>query len=69
MRGAISSIVTVHPGDFIFADLDGVLIIPREIVIEVLEKTEKMVDTENQARAEFSTTDDPVAVYHKYGKL
>lgn len=69
MRGAISSIVTVHPGDFVFADLDGVLVIPREAVIEVLEKTEYMTEIENQARAEFSTTDDPVAVYRKYGKL
>ncbi|NJL92736.1 MAG: RraA family protein [Anaerolineae bacterium] len=69
LRGAISSVVTVYPGDFVFADLDGVLIIPRALVEEVLEKTEKVVHQENQARAEFTTTDDIVAVYRKYGRL
>lgn len=69
MRGAISSIVTVYPGDFLFADLDGVIVVPRDSVIEVLEKTEKLIKTENQARAEFETADDVVAVYKKYGRL
>lgn len=41
--------VTIHDGDLVFGDVDGVLIIPREVVEEVLEKAlakaagEKMV--------------------------
>lgn len=69
LRGALSSVVIVNPGDFVFGDLDGVLIIPRSIVIDVLEKAEKVVSVEDQARQEFATTDDPIAVYQKYGKL
>lgn len=69
LRGALSSIVIVHPGDFLFGDLDGVVVIPRELVIEILESTEEIIQVENQAREEFQASDDPVAVYKKYGKL
>lgn len=70
LRGALSSVVTVYPGDFIFGDLDGVLIIPHDAVVEVLRKTEELVATENRARADFLAPGaDPVAVYRKYGKL
>ena len=30
--------VTIHPGDYIFGDIDGVAVIPAAIVDEVLEK-------------------------------
>lgn len=30
--------VAVHPGDLIFGDLDGVLVIPKELEAEVIEK-------------------------------
>lgn len=69
LRGALSSIVIVHPGDFLFGDLDGVVVIPRDVVVEVLVKTEELVRVENQAREEFKSADDVVAVYRKYGKL
>jgi regulator of RNase E activity RraA len=70
LRGAISSIVIVNPGDFIFGDLDGVVVIPHDAIIEVLERSEKFVDTEGKERAEFFTPGaDPIAVYRKYGRL
>lgn len=69
LRGALSSIVKVYPGDFLFGDLDGVVVIPREHVVKVLEETERLVRIENQARAEFASGADPVEIYKKYGKL
>ena len=69
LRGQLSSAVQVNPGDFIFGDIDGVLVIPHDAVIEVLRKTEELADHESQARAEFALGADPVAVYKKYGKL
>jgi regulator of RNase E activity RraA len=69
LRGVINSTVTVHPGDFIFGDLDGVLVIPHDAVVEVLRKTEELVETENHARADFASGADPVEVYKKYGRL
>ncbi|WP_158607001.1 RraA family protein [Paenibacillus ginsengarvi] len=69
LRGALTSIVPVHPGDFMFGDLDGVIVVPKAIAVEVLERTEELVATENRARAEFATGADPVQIYKKYGKL
>jgi 4-hydroxy-4-methyl-2-oxoglutarate aldolase len=70
LRGAITSIVTVNPGDFIFGDLDGVVVIPHDVVVEVLERAEKFVDTEGKERDEFFTPGaDVIAVYRKYGRL
>ncbi|MDQ7910097.1 hypothetical protein RB614_36935 [Phytohabitans sp. ZYX-F-186] len=69
LRGALSSIVPVSPGDFVFGDLDGVVIVPRELVVTVLEKTEDLIRQENDARREFSSGEDPVAVYQRYGRL
>lgn len=70
IRGQMSAVVVVNPGDFVFGDMDGVLIIPQERIVEVLRLTEEMSETENQARAEFSAPGaDAEAVYKKYGRL
>lgn len=69
LRGALSAIVTVSPGDFVIGDLDGVVIVPRELVVEVLEKTEELIRHEDAVRAEFEAGEDPVAVYKRHGRL
>lgn len=38
--------VLIRPGDVIFGDVDGVLVIPREMAMEVLEKAEYIRDNE-----------------------
>jgi len=42
--------VLVRPGDWIFGDVDGVVIVPQELVMEVLEEAEAVVDAENRIR-------------------
>ena len=70
LRGALTAAVIVRPGDFVFGDIDGVVIIPRERLVEVLRKSEEMEAVENRARAEFADPNaDAEAVYKKYGKL
>lgn len=69
LRGAMSATVTVHPGDFIFADEDGVLVIPKAVTLAVLEAAERLAGVENDARAEFKDNPDTEAVYRKYGRL
>jgi len=51
MRGTLTEFVEVRPKDFVFADLDGVIIVPQELVMEVLEKAEDMVARELKGRA------------------
>ncbi len=38
--------VMIRPGDVIFGDIDGVIVIPRELAMEVLEKAEAIRDGE-----------------------
>lgn len=42
--------VTVAPGDFVFADADGVVVVPAELTQEVVARAEKLVENENTIR-------------------
>ena len=42
--------VTINPGDYIFGDVDGVVIIPRDVVDEVLDRSFETVEKENKVR-------------------
>jgi 4-hydroxy-4-methyl-2-oxoglutarate aldolase len=61
--------VTVRRGDFIVGDKDGVLAIPREITLQVLEKSEEVVNTENLVRKAILQGVHPVDAYRRYGRF
>jgi 4-hydroxy-4-methyl-2-oxoglutarate aldolase len=61
--------VAVRRGDFVVGDKDGVLVIPREITLQVLEKSEEVVNTENLVRKAILEGVHPVDVYRKYGRF
>lgn len=44
--------VLVHPGELIFADFDGIVVIPRAIEEQVLKRAEEKAGRENQTRRE-----------------
>lgn len=69
LRGATSSVVKAHPGDFILGDVDGAVVVPRDMVVDVLRKTQELVRTEDSARAAFTSDRTPADVYAEYGKL
>lgn len=69
MRGALTMVVPVSPGDFLMGDIDGVVVIPRDLVVKVLEKTEALIAHEDAVRIEFEAGEDPVAVYKRHGRL
>ena len=50
MDGACGYSVTINPGDYIFGDIDGVVIIPKDIIMEVLEKAYDTIEKENETR-------------------
>jgi regulator of RNase E activity RraA len=61
--------VLVNPGDFVFADLDGVVVIPRANVEEVLQLALNKATRENSSRAELMKGAYLRDVYRKYGVL
>lgn len=69
VHGELSESVVVHPGDFIFGDLDGVIVIPQSLTIPVLEECERVMGIEDVARVEFDRGDDPVAVFERHKRL
>jgi 4-hydroxy-4-methyl-2-oxoglutarate aldolase len=59
--------VMVHPGDFVFADFDGVVITPKAIVSEVMDLAADKVRRENNSRVELmkgAYLRDVFAKYH-----
>jgi 4-hydroxy-4-methyl-2-oxoglutarate aldolase len=61
--------VLVHPGDFIFADYDGVVAVPGAIVKQVMELATDKVRRENSSRAELKNGAYLRDVFQKYGVL
>jgi len=61
--------VSIHTGDFIMADRDGIVVIPQEIVEEVTSKVEEVLVTENKVRTAILAGTDPVDAYLQFGKF
>jgi 4-hydroxy-4-methyl-2-oxoglutarate aldolase len=67
--GGLCNAVQGYPGDFIVGDLDGVLVIPKEKTLEVLEECERIIGIEDGARGEFARGDNPVEVFERRKRL
>jgi regulator of RNase E activity RraA len=50
LSGTLSTYVRVNPGDWVVGDMDGVVVIPREIAIEVLSQAEEINERESRSR-------------------
>lgn len=61
--------VLVHPGDFVFADFDGVVVVPKAIVHEVVALAADKVRREDSSRAELMQGAYLRDVFKKYGVL
>lgn len=69
IHGELTESILVTPGDFIFGDLDGVITIPKDLTLKVLEECERVMGIEDAARDEFARGDDPVAVFERHKRL
>lgn len=61
--------VTTYPGDLIFADLDGVMVIPAAVVSDVVRAATDKVQRENSTRNELLDGAYLKDVYSRYGVL
>jgi 4-hydroxy-4-methyl-2-oxoglutarate aldolase len=61
--------VDVHTGDYLFADADGALVIPADVVPQVLEQAEQVALTENRVRDAVLDGMSPLAAYEQFGRF
>lgn len=59
--------VTVRPGDVVIGDLDGVVVVPEAVAVDVLREAEALADTEDEIRTVVRNGGDPVEAYDEYG--
>lgn len=69
VSGELTETVVVNPDDFIFGDLDGVLIIPKDLTLKVLLEAERVAGIENAARDDFKSGKDPIEVFKRHRRL
>jgi 4-hydroxy-4-methyl-2-oxoglutarate aldolase len=67
--GHINHYVRVAPGDFIFGDNDGVQLIPKDLVDEVLLRVEGIFEKENDERRQLAAGMSVDEVYRVFGVL
>ena len=61
--------VTIRSGDYVVADMDGAVIIPKEVITEVVDKTENIMATESEMRLAILEGMDPEQAYLKFRKF
>ena len=61
--------VAVKSGDFIFGDVDGVVVIPKDIAPQIIKAALVKIENENKTRAELKRGLLLSEVYEKYGVL
>ncbi len=68
LPGTLTSRVRVDPGDWIVGEADGVVIVPKKIALEVLEKVEEMEAREQGMREDFAKGMSFDEAYNKWGR-
>lgn len=61
--------VKVFPGDLIFGDVDGVVVVPQKVAEKVIERAWEKVQAEGLVRQELRDGANVVATFKKYGVL
>ena len=69
VRGAFGERVTVSPGDMILADEDGVVVVPAEEVVWVLEEAEAILAKEAEQREKGSAGMTALEMLDEYGHV
>ena len=59
----------IHPGDFVFGDVDGVVIVPQDLMMDVLSAGEDIYRRESGMREELRRGVPVKEAYSKYGSL
>jgi len=69
MSGTLTAQVRVDPGDWVVGEMDGVIVIPKEIVHNVLIEAEKVEESEERTRRALASGMPIEEVYRKYKRM
>jgi regulator of RNase E activity RraA len=61
--------VMVHPGDVVFGDNDGVIVIPKDVLDDALNYALEKLGREQDTQRDVERGDKLVDVYSRYGVL
>ena len=61
--------VTIRPGDYIFGDIDGVIVIPQEVAEEVIRQAAETVEKENEVRTRLLNGSTLQKAYEEIGAI
>jgi 4-hydroxy-4-methyl-2-oxoglutarate aldolase len=61
--------VRVHPGDFVFGDADGVVVVPKELTIPVLLEAESVLELEDEIRQKVRAGESVEHLYRSYERF
>jgi 4-hydroxy-4-methyl-2-oxoglutarate aldolase len=59
----------IRPGDWVFGDVDGVVVVPADVVVDVIAESESKVEKERSMRAELDRGERITDVYGRHGSL
>jgi 4-hydroxy-4-methyl-2-oxoglutarate aldolase len=59
----------IHPDDFVFGDIDGVVIVPKDLILDVLSAAEDVHERESGMREELRRGASVKEAYSKFGSL
>ncbi len=65
----MDGLLQVNPGDYIFGDNDGVVVVPYDLTLKVLTLSEEWFESEGKSRKAMATGLDPFKVYETYGRF
>lgn len=61
--------VTIRPSDYIFGDIDGVIVIPKEVAEEVIRQAAETVEKENEVRTRLLNGSTLQKAYEEIGAI
>jgi regulator of RNase E activity RraA len=59
----------VNPGDYVFGDNDGIVVVPQELTLKVLALAEEWFESEGKSRAAMAQGKNPFKVYEEFGRF
>lgn len=65
----VDGALRIDPGDYVFGDGDGVVVVPRDKILPVLEQAENWFESEKKSREAMANGMDPFEVYNTFGRF